>query len=77
MYQFYAAFAALMAHIRDSKYAIEYALKPGEMAVFDNQRVLHGRASFDPDSGERHLRGYYIEHNEINSRIRMLAESLA
>ena len=76
MYQFYAAFRALMKRIRDPKYTIEYTLKPGEMAVFDNQRVLHGRASFDPDSGERHLRGYYIEHNEINSRIRMLAKSL-
>jgi gamma-butyrobetaine dioxygenase len=73
MVRFYAGFRALMARIRDPKYAIEYTLKPGEMAVFNNQRVLHGRASFDPDSGERHLRGYYIEHNEINSRIRMLA----
>jgi gamma-butyrobetaine dioxygenase len=65
-----------MCRIREASYNIEYILKNGEMLVFDNKRVLHGRAAFDPSSGARHLRGFYIEHNEINSRIRMLAEQL-
>lgn len=73
MYDFYAAFRELMVSIRTAKYNIEYPLKNGEMVIFDNQRILHGRASFDANSGDRHLRGYYIEHNEIDSRIRMLA----
>ena len=74
MYDFYAAFRELMIAIRTSKHNLEYVLKNGEMVIFDNQRILHGRASFDPDSGDRHLRGYYIEHNEIDNRIRMLAK---
>jgi len=74
MYDFYAAFRELMISIRTAKYNIDYVLKNGEMVIFDNQRILHGRASFDPNSGDRHLRGYYIEHNEIDSRIRMLAK---
>ena len=73
LYDFYAAFQQLMRRIRDSKYDIEYQLANGEMAVFDNRRILHGRTAFDPDSGERHLRGYYIENNEIDSCIRVLA----
>ncbi len=72
LYSFYAAYRELMCRIRGASYNIEYLLKNGEMVIFDNQRVLHGRTAFDPNSGERHLRGYYIEHNEINSRIRML-----
>jgi gamma-butyrobetaine dioxygenase len=65
-----------MCRIREASYNIEHVLKNGEMVVFDNQRVLHGRAAFDPSSGSRHLRGFYIEHNENNSRIRMLAKQL-
>ena len=75
MYDFYAAFRELMMSIRTAKYNIGYPLKNGEMVIFDNRRILHGRTSFDPNSGDRHLRGYYIEHNEIDSRIRMLAKS--
>jgi gamma-butyrobetaine dioxygenase len=76
LYSFYAAYHQLMCRIRGASYNIEYLLKNGEMVVFDNQRVLHGRTAFDPSSGKRHLRGYYIEQNEISSRIRMLAKQL-
>lgn len=75
LYEFYAAYQEIMRRTRDDKYMVRYALKTGEMAVFDNQRLMHGRTQFDPNSGERHLRGYYIEHNELNSRIRMLSET--
>ena len=75
LYAFYAAFRELMCYVRKPEYRIEHVLNNGEMVIFDNQRVLHGRASFDPSSGDRHLRGYYIEHNEIENRIRMLSKS--
>jgi len=70
--EFYLAYQRLMRRIRDPKYAIQHALQPGEMIIFDNTRVLHSRAAFDPTSGERYLRGYYIERNEVDSRIRVL-----
>ncbi len=70
---FYAAYLDLMCRVRNPKYAIRYALAPGEMVVIDNRRVLHGRTAFNTASGERHLRGYYIERNEIDSRIRVLS----
>jgi gamma-butyrobetaine dioxygenase len=72
MYDYYAAYQSLMRRIRDPQYAIRHALVPGEMVVFDNSRVLHGRMAFDAESGERHLRGYYIERNELDDRIRVL-----
>ena len=71
-YEFYAAYQSLMLRIRQPQYSVRHALAPGEMVIFDNTRVLHARAAFDPRSGERHLRGYYIERNEIDSRIRVL-----
>jgi gamma-butyrobetaine dioxygenase len=73
LYDFYAAYRNLMFRVRDPIYAVYVMLAPGEMAMFDNTRVLHGRTAFDPSSGERHLRGYYIEKNEIDSRIRVLS----
>lgn len=73
LYDFYTAYRNLMIRVRDPKYAIHCMLAPGEMAMFDNTRVLHGRTAFDPSSGDRHLRGYYIEKNEIDSRIRVLS----
>jgi len=69
---FYLAYQRFMQRIRDPQYAISTTLRPGEMVIFDNTRVLHSRAAFDPNSGERHLCGYYIERNEVDSRIRVL-----
>ncbi|WP_312881095.1 TauD/TfdA family dioxygenase [Rhizobium leguminosarum] len=46
---------------------------PGEMVIFDNRRVLHGRTAFDPMTGHRLLKGFYVDRGEFDSRIRMLA----
>lgn len=73
---FYTAYQNIMKRIRSPRYRVEYRLQAGEMIVMANRRVLHGRTAFDPDSGYRHLRGYYIEMNEINSRLRVLARTL-
>ncbi|MBU2677849.1 MAG: TauD/TfdA family dioxygenase [Gammaproteobacteria bacterium] len=70
--EFYGAYQRLMICMREARYSIEHKLLPGEMAIFDNTRVLHSRTAFDPATGERHFRGFYIEHNEVDSRIRTL-----
>ena len=72
--QYYQAYKALMTNIRQPKYALELKLQAGEMMIFDNKRVMHGRNSFDPATGDRHLRGYYIDHTEVDSKIRMLSQ---
>ena len=73
LYDFYEAYQTLMMLMRQKEYVVHYQLRPGEMVMFDNHRVLHGRSAFDPGTGQRHLRGYYIDRNEVDSRIRILA----
>lgn len=69
---YYRAYRAYMAKTRDPKYRLSLRLQAGEMVVFDNRRVLHGRDSFDPSSGFRQLRGCYVDRGEFTSRLRML-----
>lgn len=71
--EYYRAYRDLISRVRDPKYSIALKLKAGEMMVFDNRRVLHGRNAFDPGSGKRYLRGYYIDRSEVDSRLRIIA----
>jgi gamma-butyrobetaine dioxygenase len=70
---YYRAYRAFMAKTRDPTYRIELKLHGGEMAVFDNRRILHGRAAFKPATGYRHLHGCYVDRGELESRMRLLA----
>ncbi len=56
----------------DPRFQIGYPFRPGDMIGFDNRRLLHGRDAFDSDRGQRHLRGCYVDHDEIYSRLRVL-----
>lgn len=69
---YYRAYRAYMAKTRDPKYRLTLKLQGGEMVVFDNRRVLHGRDAFDPSTGFRHLHGCYVDRGEFMSRLRML-----
>jgi gamma-butyrobetaine dioxygenase len=73
---YYRAYRAYMAKTRDSKYRLTLKLKAGEMVVFDNRRILHGRDSFDPSTGFRHLHGCYVDRGEFFSRLRLLARKI-
>jgi gamma-butyrobetaine dioxygenase len=75
MPDYYRAYRAFMAKTRDPLYRLEFMLEPSEMVAFDNRRVLHGRAAFDPSSGLRHLHGCYVDRGEFSSRLRVLARS--
>jgi trimethyllysine dioxygenase len=46
-----------------------HVLRPGEAMLFDNWRVLHGRAAY---TGTRTLCGAYLNHEDFESRLRML-----
>lgn len=45
----------------DPAFEIRFQLNNGELMMFDNSRVLHGRTSYDPQEGHRHLQGCYID----------------
>ena len=77
MYDYYIAYRELMGRLKDARYKIELKLAAGQMVVFDNRRVLHGRKAFDESIGERHLRGCYVDRSEFKSRLRVLGKQLA
>ncbi|KAI9769592.1 MAG: hypothetical protein M1839_003631 [Geoglossum umbratile] len=52
----------------------ELTLKLGECVIFNNRRVLHARRAFDPSSGERWLKGAYVDGDPFRSRLRVLSE---
>ncbi|KAI9834592.1 MAG: hypothetical protein M1819_002968 [Sarea resinae] len=52
----------------------ELRLEEGQCVVFDNRRVLHARRAFDVASGERWLKGAYLDQDPFLSRWRVLEE---
>jgi len=58
--------------LHDEKYQINFRLEPGDIFSFNNRRLLHGRTEFDPNSGHRHLQGYYMDRDEIVGRLNYL-----
>ena len=58
--------------LHDHKFQINFRLEPGDIYSFNNRRVLHGRTEYDPNSGHRHLQGYYIDRDEIIGRLNYL-----
>lgn len=50
---------------------------PGDVVIFDNWRVLHGRMSYVSKPGAfRHLEGAYLDWDEVMSRLRILHASV-
>tara|TARA_Y100001935_G_scaffold53085_1_gene44296 strand:+ start:159 stop:1286 length:1128 start_codon:yes stop_codon:yes gene_type:complete len=58
--------------LHDKKFQINFRLQPGDIFCFNNRRLLHGRTEFDPNSGNRHLQGYYMDRDEIIGRLHYL-----
>lgn len=76
MHDFYVAYRDLMRRVKGPEYKILMRLDAGDMAVFDNRRIMHGRSEFKPNTGRRHLRGCYVDRSDFQSRLRVLAKSL-
>ena len=72
MDDFYDAYTFFYKQLHSKRFQISFKLKAGDIFCFDNRRVLHGRTEFDPNSGNRHLQGYYIEREEISSKLNYL-----
>ena len=59
--------------LRDPSFELRLRLQPGDVEMFANDRVLHGRSAYDPNQGKRHLQGCYIDADGPRSRYRVLA----
>lgn len=62
--------------LSDPRFELRFPLRPGELLLFDNSRVVHGRTAFDAGDGRRHLQGCYIDIDEPRSRYRILSRRL-
>ena len=72
MEDFYKAYRKFASLLNNNQYIIKFKLEAGDIFCFNNRRILHGRTEFDPNSGHRHLQGYYIDRDEILSRLNFL-----
>jgi len=66
---FYAAVRRWWQLLDDPQVTNEIALAPGELLLFDNHRMLHGRTAFELGaSGRRRLVGCYLHADDVASR---------
>ena len=72
MDNFYLAYRKFAELLHSEEFTIKFKLNAGDIFCFNNRRVLHGRTEFDPNSGHRHLQGYYIDNDEIISKLNYL-----
>ena len=66
--KFYEAIRTFDLMANSKEYQWRHILKPGELLIFNNWRVLHGRGSFD---GTRKISGCYINKEDFDSSCRM------
>ena len=68
----YAALRCYMEKANSPEYQMSFPFKAGDLIIFDNRRILHGRTAYDPNSGDRALRGTYLDRDDVLSKIRQL-----
>lgn len=69
---FYDARRHLDSLLKAAEFEIRFRLDDGDLVMFDNRRLLHGRTSFDTQEGIRHLQGCYIDSDGPRSLYRVL-----
>ena len=69
LYRAHRRFTSILAR---RELRVECRLTAGDLVMFDNHRVLHGRTAFDPQSGNRRFQGCYVDHDPFLSRLRVL-----
>lgn len=69
---YYRARRSFDHRLRAPDFEIRFLLKDGDLVMFDNCRLLHGRTGFNPAEGLRHLQGCYIDIDGPRSLYRVL-----
>jgi gamma-butyrobetaine dioxygenase len=71
----YAAMRCFSQLADSDRFKLASPFLPGDLVGFDNRRILHGRDAFE-SGGHRHLRGMYIDHDEVRSTARVVNRRL-
>ena len=70
--QYYKARKKLSDLYNSEENEVKFKLKPKDLIMMDNHRVLHGRTKFDPEEGKRFLQGCYIDFDSTEGKLRHL-----
>jgi gamma-butyrobetaine dioxygenase len=69
--KYYAAYRQLAELLCDPARSVLYRLQPGDLVLFDNTRILHGRTA--GEGGSSHLQGCYLEADGLYSSLAVLS----
>ena len=69
---YYAARNKISEMYNSEKFRIEFKLKPGDLLMMDNYRLLHGRTEYNANEGNRFLQGCYIDYDSTEGRLKHL-----
>lgn len=73
----YEAYYSLTKRLKDQKNMFVHKLSPGEIVVFDNDRVLHGRTGYTlTENVGRCLESAYIDWDVARSKLNVLGKKL-
>ena len=56
----------------DDKQQLKITTKPGDVLIFNNQRVMHSRIAFDATVAERYMRSCHVELDEFYNSLGVL-----
>lgn len=74
---FYASYRLFAGLLRNPRFQLKLRLADGDLVVFDNRRILHGRTAFSAAKSLRHLRGCYLTRDSVYSETALLRRSLS
>ena len=73
LHEWYAAYYEFSHLMNSPEYLIEFKVEAGQMVVFNNRRVLHGRSGFKLQGNDyRYAELCYMDWDEIRSKARVL-----
>lgn len=72
---YYRGMRQLLQLSEDPVRCLRLSLQPGDIAIFDNHRVLHGRTSLSLNA-KRWLQWVQIERGDLHSSLRIIADRL-
>jgi alpha-ketoglutarate-dependent taurine dioxygenase len=73
---YYAAYRRFAELLRELRFQLTTRLEDGDLVLFDNQRVLHGRSGFASARHPRHLQGCYLTRDSIYSKTALLRQRM-
>lgn len=73
---FYSAYRRLMELYTEPKYCFQVSLQPGDLVMFDNHRILHGRTAIGINNQRRHLQYCSVDRDYFQSKQRLLEKNI-